>query len=174
MYPYISLICMKRVPEVAVFPVFKRNPLDWFDFVCPLVHLASLIMKAESFLFYWFNGSGRCSGLWGGGQNTLTYICHNTRTNSFLKWSHSLSKRAAKCYIFGFLFVFMHNNWLICGSCIFIWCPHLQRNMPLSFQTGPRLELPAPERNSGTIRAAAARQPLLQQGSLHRRAAIIC
>lgn len=110
----------------------------------------------------------------GGGLDTLTYICHNTRTNSFLKWNHRLSKRTAKCYVFCFLFVFMHNSWLICRSCIFIWFLHLQKNVPSSFQTGPRLELPAPERNSRTIRAAAARQPVLQQGSLHWRAAIIC
>lgn len=103
-----------------------------------------------------------------------TYICHNTRTKSFFKLSHCLSKRTTEYYMFGFLFGFMHNSWLICGSCIFIWCPHLQWNMSSSFQTGHRLELPAAERNSGTIRAAAARQPVLQQGSLHRRAAIIC
>lgn len=68
----------------------------------------------------------------------------------------------------------LHKSWLICRLCISIWGPHLQKNKPLSFQTGPRLKLPVPERNSRTIRATAARQPVLQQGSLHRRVAIIC
>lgn len=40
---------MKHITEVEVFPVLEKNPLEWFDFVCQVVHLAPLIMKAVIF-----------------------------------------------------------------------------------------------------------------------------
>lgn len=51
---------------------------------------------------------------------------------------------------------------------------HTDKSMQSSFQTAAQLELPATQRNCGTNGAAAARQPVLQQGPLRRRAAIIC
>lgn len=43
---------------------------------------------------------------------------------------------------------------------------------PFSFQTDPRLQFPAPQRDGGTVGAAAAGRPVLQQGSVRRRAAV--
>lgn len=77
------------LPSGSVF--LQVQPVDW----------ASWIMKEESSLFYWFNGSGPCSGLLTGSKrpiHTHTHIHVITRHQIFeqllfFKWSLFLLSR---------------------------------------------------------------------------------
>lgn len=121
------------------------------------------------------------------GQDTLTYFCRNSQyLNSFLKWSYFLSKTPATLNVFKMLVysgiqisaadsnVLFNITQEVAQSAPEMFEPrlHMPWRMQSSFQTDPWLKLRATERNSGTIGAAAAGQPVLKQGSVHRRAAI--
>lgn len=111
----------------------------WFDFFCHLVHLASLIMKAETFRFHCFNG---WVVSWGPGHAFVT--TRELIFDSFLKWSHFLSKSSqSACICKCWWTVKLRQEcafWHYPGSCGMTWICHHRFRQTLSTSYPPPRE----------------------------------